>query len=59
MNLYEPDTAAHITPEMINDLVEALGQSPEVDKGFGAEFIVRADRLQFAISILEQVAHQL
>lgn len=59
MNLYEPDTAAIVTPNMIYQLVEALGKSPETGDADGSAFIVRADHLQQAITLLEQVAHQL
>lgn len=59
MRIHERDTSAPVTPEMVRTLVESLKQSPEIDQGFGTEFAVRADRLDDAISMLEQVANQL
>lgn len=59
MQFEEADTGAPITAEMLRNLVEALGQSPETDFQFGVEFIVHADRLNDAISILEQLAAQM
>lgn len=59
MQLRERDTHAAVTPEMLRKLVESLKQSPDTDQGFGAEFAVRADHLDDAISLLEQVANQL
>lgn len=59
MQFKEADTGAPITAEMIRELVARLGESPETDMQFGAEFVVRADSSFQPVSILEQVATQI
>lgn len=58
MQFTESDTGAPITPEMLQSLISALSHSKEVNSD-GAEFAVRSDHLNSAISVLEQLVAQL